>query len=215
MRVSVSRDDIMQTFKNPSNLIQKVEILVAEKNLHLVSIDGFSGSGKSYLSKVIVESNSYSYIDIDGDYLVANNGRYIDFIKYEKLKSDIFNFISNEDKVVIDGICILKVLERIGFKPDIKIYVKGIHNNQWRDGKHRDYATSVEDALFNIRVKNQQFENDAAYIEGREPKLIDLLEENMTHETMRYHYSYRPDITADLIYENKWLPIQLRGAFSR
>ena len=191
----------MQTYKNPSKIIQRIEILIPEKKLQLISIDGFSGSGKSYLSKMIVESNNYSYIDIDGDYLIPNNGRYINFIKYEKLKSDILNLVSNGNKVVSDGICILKVLECIGFKPDFKIYVKRIHNNQWRDGKHLDYTTDVEDALSARRAENQQFENDDAYIEGREPEIIDSSEEDMTHETIRYHYSYQPDVTADLTFQ--------------
>lgn len=191
----------MQTYKNPSKIIQKIEILIAEKKLQLISIDGFSGSGKSYLSKMIVDSNSYSYIDIDGDYLIPNNGRYINFIKYEKLKSDILNLVSNGDKVVSDGICILKVLDCIGFKPDIKIYVKRIHNNQWRDGKHLDYATDVENALTARRAEIQQFEKDDACIEGRKPEIINFLEEDMTHETIRYHYSYQPDVTADLTFQ--------------
>ena len=191
----------MQTYKNPLKIIRRIEILIAEKKLQLISIDGFSGSGKSYLSKMIVESNNYSYIDIDGDYLIPNNGRYINFIKYEKLKSDILNLVSNGDKIVSDGICILKVLECIGLKPDFKIYVKRIHNNQWRDGKHLDYATDVEDALSARRAEIQQFENDDAYIEGREPEIIDSSEEDMTHETIRYHYSYQPDVTADLTFQ--------------
>jgi adenylate kinase family enzyme len=137
----------MEIYENPTEIIRRIGILSTEKKVQLISVDGFSGSGKSFLSKKIVEINNYTYIDIDGDYLKTNDGRFINFIKYEKLKADIFELVSNGKKVVIDGICILKVLDRIGFKPDIKVYVKRIHSQQWRDGKYLDYTTNIEDAL--------------------------------------------------------------------
>ena len=188
----------MEIYENLSEIIQRIGILTTEKKLQLISVDGLSGSGKSFLSNKIVEINNYTYIDIDGDYLIPNDGLFIDFIKYEKLKADIFELVSNGERVVIDGICILKVLDRIGFKPDIRVYVKRIHSQQWRDGKYLDYSTNIEDALSAKRDEPQEFENNAAYIEGRE--IIDSSREDMTHETFRYHYLYHPDIISDLVF---------------
>jgi adenylate kinase family enzyme len=190
----------MEIYVNIPGIVQRIDILTTENKLQLISVDGFSGSGKSFLSKKIAENNNYKYIDIDKDYLTPNDGLFINFVKYEKLKADISKFVSDGKRVVIDGICILKVLDRIGFKPDIKVYVKRIHSQQWRDGKYLNYSTNVEDALSAERNELQEFENDAAYIEGREPKIIDSSREDMTHETFRYHYLYHPDIVSDLVF---------------
>ncbi len=190
----------METYENISEIIQRISILITEKQLQLITVDGFSGSGKSFLSEKIVDINSYEYIDIDGDYLIPNDGLYINFIKNEQLKADIIKLVSNGKIVVIDGICILQVLDRIGFKPGIKVYVKRIHSQGWRDGKHLNYDTSVDDALYEESRERQEFENDAAYIEGREPEPIDFSREDMTHETIRYHYRYHPDIVSDLVF---------------
>jgi len=190
----------MEVYENLSEIIQRICTLITEKKLYLISVDGLSGIGKSFLSKKISEIKNCKYIDIDGDYLIPNDGLYLDFIKYEKLKNDIFEIISNEKIAVVDGICILEVLNRIGFKPDLKVYVKRIHIQQWRDGKHIDYSKDVEHALTAIRDELQRFENDAAYIEDREPTIIDSSREDMNDETVRYHYLYHPDIVSDLTF---------------
>ena len=166
----------------------------------MISIDGVNGSGKSYLSSFLSKKNGYSYIDIDGDYLIPNKGKYIDFIRYHELKAKITSLLTVNKIIVVDGICILKVLNRIGFNSDIKIYVKKLRLDLWRDGDLFDYHRNIADVLSEKRASLEDFENVSAYIEGRSPEINDS-EEDMFHEIIRYHFEYEPDINADIVFE--------------
>ncbi|MCK5164138.1 MAG: hypothetical protein KAQ72_10480 [Desulfobacula sp.] len=94
-------------------------------------------------------------------------------------------------------ICILQILNRIELKPTIKIYIKRLHGNQWRDGRDLDYTVDVEDIMSDRKINNQEFEYGVANIENRKPKIFSSRDENMIDETIRYHHTYKPDKTAD------------------
>lgn len=184
------------------NFIDNFSCRVAENISQLISIDGVDGSGKSYLSEFLVKEKGYSYIDIDGDYLIPNDGKYIEFIRYSVLKADVIKLLSLKKIIIIDGICILKILENIDLEPDIKVYVKKIIFGEWRDGRLFDYSCNIEDVLAAKRKEAQEFENNAAFIEGREPEILNNSEENMQDEIIRYHFEYQPENNTDIIFEN-------------
>lgn len=192
----------MIKFSCLQNLIDNFSCRVAENRSQLISIDGVDGSGKSYLSKFLVKGKGYSYIDIDGDYLIPSHGKYIEFIRYSVLKADVKKLLSSKRIIVIDGICTLKILKNIDLEPDIKVYVKKIIMGEWRDGRLFDYSCNIEDVLAVTRKEAQEFENNAAFIEGREPKILNNSEENMQDEIIRYHFEYQPENNADIIFEN-------------
>jgi uridine kinase len=191
----------MLKFSCLQNFTNHISCLVTNNKAHLISIDGVDGSGKSYLSKILIKENNYSYIDIDGDYLVPNNGKYIEYIKYRKLKSDVTQLLSSNMIVVVDGICTTRTLKNIDFFADIKVYVKKIILGKWRDGRSFDYSRNVKDVLAEKRKEAQEFENDEAYIEGKEPQIFNYSEENMKDEILRYHFEYQPENNADIIFE--------------
>lgn len=191
----------MVIYRNIDELINFVASCVGEGRKSLViSVDGVNGSGKSYLAWSLSNKYGYAYIDIDGNYLIQNNGKYIDFIKYNKLSEKI-TALSNTNKImVVDGICILRVLNTIEINPDIKIYVKKIHFGHWRDGNLFDYKRNIDELLVERRESLEEFENISAHIEGRSSEINDS-EEDMSHEIIRYHYEYKPDINADIVFE--------------
>ena len=191
----------MVTYRSINKIFNYVTLCVDERRKGVViSIDGVNGSGKSYLSSFLSKKNGYSYIDIDGDYLIPNKGKYIDFIRYNELKAKITSLLTVNKIIVVDGICILKVLNRIGFNSDIKIYVKKLRLDLWRDGDLFDYHRNIADVLSEKRASLKDFENVSAYIEGRSPEINDS-EEDMFHEIIRYHFEYEPDINADIVFE--------------
>lgn len=191
----------MVTYRSLNKIFNYVTLCVDERRKGVViSIDGVNGSGKSYLSSFLSKKNGYSYIDIDGDYLIPNKGKYIDFIRYHELKAKITSLLTVNKIIVVDGICILKVLNRIGFNSDIKIYVKKLRLDLWRDGDLFDYHRNIADVLSEKRASLEDFENVSAYIEGRSPEINDS-EEDMFHEIIRYHFEYEPDINADIVFE--------------
>jgi uridine kinase len=146
----------MIKFSCLQNFIDIFSCRVAENISQLISIDGVDGSGKSYLSEFLVKEKGYSYIDIDGDYLIPNDGKYIEFIRYNVLKADVIKLLSSRRIIVIDGICILKILENIDLEPDIKVYVKKIIFGEWRDGRLFDYSCNIEDVLAAKRKEAQK-----------------------------------------------------------
>jgi cytidylate kinase len=193
----------MITVCSVKDVINSVENILDTRNVRIISVDGVDGSGKSYLANALSQPSKYSYVDIDGEYLISNNGKFIEFVNYEKLKSDIDNYLSSGSIAVVDCICITKVLNNIDLNADVKIYVKKIMAGEWRDGKQFDYSRNIEDVLCEKRQLAQEDENDEAIIEGREPKILNFSEENMKDEIVRYHFQYQPENNADIILERK------------
>lgn len=193
----------MITVASVKDVINSVENILNTRNVRIISVDGVDGSGKSYLANALSHSSKYSYIDIDGEYLFSNKGRFTVFVNYEKLKLSIDNYLSFGNIAVVDCICVTKVLKNIDLNADVKIYVKKIMAGEWRDGKQFDYSRNVEDVLCEKRRLAQEFEYDEAIIEGREPEIFNLSEENMKDEIVRYHFEYQPENNADIIFERE------------
>ena len=124
----------MITFNCLQKFTANFSYRVGDKRSQLISIDGVDGSGKSYLSKFLVNEKGYSYIDIDG-----------------------------------------------------RLF---------------DYSCNIEDILNVKRKEAQEFESNAAFIEGREPEILNNSEENMQDEIIRYHFEYQLENNADIIFEN-------------
>jgi hypothetical protein len=193
----------MITVNSIKDITNTLEEIVSIKNAGIVSVDGVDGSGKSYLACELSKSSKYAYFDIDGSYLIPNNGKFIEFINYKKLKSDINYFLASGHVVVIDCICSTLILKKIDLIADVKIYVKKTIVGEWRDGKLLNYSRNVEDVLAEKRKISQELEYDEANIGGREPEIFNFSEENMKDEILRYHFEYQPENNADIIFERE------------
>jgi len=180
----------MITVVSVQDAINTVENIIGARSVRIISVDGVDGSGKSYLAKFLSHSSKYSYIDIDGEYLIPNNGKFIEFINYKKLKSDINCFLASGYILVIDGICATKILKNIGLEADVKIYIKKTIAGEWRDGKLFCYSRKIGDVIDERRKMLQESEIDEANIEGRVPEIFSFSEENMKDEILRYHFEY-------------------------
>jgi hypothetical protein len=58
----------------------------ADYNSCIISMDGVDGSGKFYLS-IYLKKTKYQYIDIDGEYLIPNTGKYVGYFIQRKINS--------------------------------------------------------------------------------------------------------------------------------
>jgi hypothetical protein len=133
----------MIQFKSIGNLVNVISS-IADRKPCIISIDGVDGSGKSCLSYYLTQKTKFQYIDVDGEYLIPNLGKYVSCIKYDKLKRDIHQSLVSGDSVVVDGICISKILENIGLIANIKVYVKRLVLGCWLDGDLFDYSRNIE-----------------------------------------------------------------------
>lgn len=173
---------------------------IADRNPCIISIDGVDGSGKSCLSHYLTHNTKLRYIDIDGEYLIPNLGKYVSCIEYDKLESDIYQSLVSGDSVVVDGICISKILENIGLIANIKVYVKNFVLGKWFDGDLFDYSCNIEDVIAAKRKDDQEFADIEATIECRGTAIVACSEESMKEEIIRYHFEYHPDHSADIIF---------------
>ena len=87
---------------------------------HLIVIDGDDGSGKTPLAHKIADALGAKVISLD-NYLHEDGRPYCDQIKYDSLKNDV---LSSSQKVVIEGVCALKILAKINVDHDYHIFTK-------------------------------------------------------------------------------------------
>jgi energy-coupling factor transporter ATP-binding protein EcfA2 len=88
-----------------------------------IIIDGDNGSGKTTLAKEMAVVLSAKVISLD-NHLLENGDIYWDQIKYEELASEI---APAGPRVIIEGVCVLKVLGKINVKHDYHIFIKRYH----------------------------------------------------------------------------------------
>ena len=107
----------------------------------LIAVDGVHGAGKSTLAQTIGEKLGGRVISLDEGYLDKHTGAYRESIRYEVLQRDIERFKAEERVLVIEGICLLEVLDEVDVSPDVAIYLKRIDQHGfWVDAGICDRA---------------------------------------------------------------------------
>ncbi len=195
----------MVKFQNSAKLKDFLFESIKSQNLQIISIDGMDGSGKSTLASYLAKHLNMYHMALDEDkYLITQKGTYVNFIRYDILETDLSEFRDKNQRIIIDGICILEILDNINIKPDLKIYVKNVKrlaaSFHWFDGEIFDYSRDVEEVLKEKEDNLKVFIDMEAMMEGREPQTFES-KESIFHEIMRYHFKYKPDLNADIIFE--------------
>jgi hypothetical protein len=147
----------------------------------VVGIEGFCGSGKSYLADRLGRDLIESVVVHTDDYATGDDETvpYVDRIDYRRLRHAVS---SASGMVIVDGICLRPIMRRLGLTPALFVYVKCISvTGLWHDGLHlEDFADDP---------RNQH----------HEPHRSDF----------RYHSDERPHERADIAYchrEPAWVP---------
>jgi len=169
----------------------------------IISVDGVDGCGKSTLSSRIAQDfPNIIHINLDDEnFLEQNKGGYINYIKYDFLKNTISDLIKNNNIILIDGICILEILNQINLKSSLKIYVKKLVKPEfWLDGTDFDYSKNLEEVIKQKEEELKKFEFFIANEEKREPRDTDF-STTIEFEILQYHFKYRPDLNSDIVFE--------------
>ena len=87
-----------------------------------IIIDGDDHSGKSPLARKVATALGAKVISLD-KYLPGDGRPYCDQIDYLSLLNDI---LSSDQQVIIEGLCVLKVLAKINVRHDYHIFTKRI-----------------------------------------------------------------------------------------
>jgi len=180
--------------------IQEVSDYIKERiknsDINIISIDGWTDAGKSYLLENLeVEANKLS---ID-NYIDKHKDQYVDVVRYVDLKNVMGGLKGLQ---IIEGICIQKVLEMIETTPDITIYVKRLAARvYWSEEEYVNKESAEE--VFKEDDTNLEFD----VITGEKREISDA-EKELTekrqgafYDLVKYHYEYTPHINSDVIYE--------------
>ncbi|HNY51466.1 MAG TPA: shikimate kinase [Smithella sp.] len=163
----------------------------------LVGVDGVDGSGKSWLATLLSKELGWPHIDLD-DHIENNMGGYVEHVHYD----DVQNILNNTSgSVIIEGVCLLHVLEGLKRHLDFLIYVKRVaHYGRWYDEEDCTVSEDIDDFINNKRGELRKFAEVDAYMNGEEPR-TDVEFPALDEEIIRYHYNYTPQDKADIVYE--------------
>ncbi len=163
--------------------VKELAALLKDNGHHRVGIDGHTGCGKTTLAKELSKSLGLDLLSID-DYLDRNQGSFCDQVKFKDLKTayDI------KSGCIVEGVCLLQVLEAAQLDIDALIYVKRMQNGIWADESECEVNLENVDQILEEVGKKVKLINSEANL----PPLVE--------EIIRYHASHRPLERADFLY---------------
>ena len=107
---------------------------IATVGAGLIAIDGWHGSGKSYLARAASVCLDVPRFDLDSALKREQDG-FVDHLNLARIDS----VIAAGPRLILSGICMREVLDRLGRPPVVMhIYVQRVHHGLWT---HEDEAT--------------------------------------------------------------------------
>ena len=97
-----------------------VRARIAATHIRIVSIDGWSGSGKTTLAKYLASRLKLKRYELD-KYVHRERGGFLQYFDYSRLATALDSVPTRSAPVLIDGVCVLEVLRRLGLRPDLKV----------------------------------------------------------------------------------------------
>lgn len=152
---------------------KKLALEVQSSSPHgLVAVDGFSGSGKTTFAKRLAALLTWEVIHLDC-FLNPQKGGFIQHLRYEDLGPKLL-----VRPMIVEGVMMLDVLQRLNIASDVFIYVKRIGrlHGSWQD--EDECYRPVPDSMSNVGV-------------AKSP---------LTKELISYHANCRPDCRAHYIF---------------
>lgn len=157
-------------------------ILKLEKKSMIVGIDGWAGIGKTFVADKLAKTIRANVFHFD-DYLAEKKGGYVSFIDVVRLGKDIENLQQEGKPSLVEGVCLLAVLQRMKLKVDLLVYIKEVTTlGLWNQ---RDWCEPNDDPDAPIR--------DLQKILGKGP--------NLETEVAEYHQRFKPTGQASMIFE--------------
>jgi broad-specificity NMP kinase len=141
----------------------------------VITIDGWHGSGKSTLASDLANRMGAIHLDLDS-FLIQDQRVFVEAIQYEQLQSAIEK---SGNSLIISGVCMLEVLERVDVVPAHKIYVKRMTDWGWADQDE---------------IEGQMLETVAAALGKQVSEFV------LSLEVRTYHRSYMPHENADIAF---------------
>lgn len=110
----------------------------------LIGIDGRLAVGKTAVAKSLAARLNCACLHLD-DYLEPHTGQFVGSLRFDALLHALHDC---RDRVVIEGICLMEVLERLRRVPDYLIYV-----DNPAGGARRGLSSLLQDEIFRYGLK--------------------------------------------------------------
>lgn len=168
-------------YKRVDDLVRELATTRGHIGQEIISVDGNTGSGKTTLAKRLAQGLCCKHIKLD-DFLERNGRPYLEQLRLDDLRLRLEEALTAELLVVLDGVLMDCVLERLDAVAVKRVYVKAVFSGRWLD--ENELCDSTHDSDDPIRQPGARIPV---------PPLIE--------DIIRYHHERRPDKTADYVYE--------------
>jgi hypothetical protein len=134
-----------ENFDTYDALLGRLRTLIVESGPRIIGIEGHTLARKGILSETLAEDLNAGWISTDDSAIASlysdgartcpEDTPYVDCLDLDRLGALIGKALSNHTIVIVAGICLRDVLERIGCQADILIYVKVVsrYSEIWHD----------------------------------------------------------------------------------
>lgn len=182
------------------NNCTELSSLIRQGNYRIVGIDGKDGTGKSTIAQKVSSELKIRHINLDDYVEEYDSGTYVSNIKNEELLSAI---TISSNPLIIEGVCLLSIMEQFDLKLDLLVYVKKIDScGFWHDRDKCDLEEDVDEFILKEKASLRSLAEFEAHLEGAQMSTEDVEYPSLSEEIIRYHYVFKPHIKADIIYEN-------------
>jgi len=179
-------------------LVAHLRTRLEEADRLVVGVDGACGAGKTTLADGLGKALGAEVIHVD-DHLDKGKAAYRQAVRYRHLGRDIEKLSRQVQVLIVEGMCLLEVLEEAGIRADVYVYVQRLR----RDGSWADEL--VCDATLDHDWMVKLVDDSVAMWRkqgGHEASAEEPIGAILDRETIDYHFCHRPKDKATYVY--KW-----------
>lgn len=148
-RVSLGLREIVVDQAETVEAIRSAIVNRDQSRTAVIGVDGFMSSGKSTLSRELARQLGAVHLEIDHYADPAREATsYIGKLRVSELAADFTTLSLANASLIIEGVCLRRVLCAIGVRADVFVYVKRLSQaGLWHDGLHlEDFASETPDS---------------------------------------------------------------------
>lgn len=146
--------------------------LVARDRPKIIAIDGDLGAGKTQLARALARQFGFPVVHLD-DHIGAGAPSYVESIRIDAVRDAI---LAAGRPVVIEGICLRRVLDALDIVPDLHLYARADESTRYKAGdalvgEVADYAVEgrrlADEVIRMSEFGTNQLDVDIAYLKAK------------------------------------------------